>query len=560
MTTNNIHTEIINPDAGRVAMGMLRDTGYSFKAAIADIVDNCIDAVATDIFISSDISPDGKITISIADNGKGMDRDTLKDALKLGSTADEERKDRLGKFGVGLKTASFSFCKKLTVISKVKESDKYSMAYWDLDEIKQSGEWLSFWPTPTQKDLEPFKVFQEGTNQGTLIVWDNVDRLIRSDYAMPGGEHAKKAFDKKCQEAIRHLSLVFGRFINKKDKRAFDINIYWDKKEIPHFDPFLQDTGDARPQGAKDIPVKLRNSRLQKGDAPYLTSFYYAGYVLNRPDDEMSKDVKKIFLEQASDLGGRGQAQGIYVYRENRMIQHGGWFKAFKIEVHYTLARAEISYDNTLDEAFSLDVKKSAIDISINPAIFDELKDRLEPVRKVAENKYRDNQKSKDAANLPDRHGPGNSNITNVISENPSIVTSTITIKNPDTGDISVKNPTGSTNMTIEVISSEKEFNVKAVENISSGDLWELSADMDGKTVVNINRNHPFYSRIYGSIKSVQGNLGLDALFWVLGQLEYETVNDSDNTKKFWKHVRALGSSKLRYLTQELEWIEEPES
>ncbi len=134
MEDEQIKKIILQPDPARVMEG-LRDTGYEFNTAMADIVDNSIAADATIIKVKVDLRPDNSTVVYVADNGVGMDMNGLLNAMKYGSS---ERIDpsSLGKFGLGLKTASTAFCRKLSVLSKNSKSE-YNKVCWDLDFIVQ---------------------------------------------------------------------------------------------------------------------------------------------------------------------------------------------------------------------------------------------------------------------------------------------------------------------------------------------------------------------------------------------------------------------------------------
>ena len=134
MEDKDIQEIILEPDPSRVMEG-LRDTGYDFNTAVADIVDNSIAANATVVKVDVIMNPSGNVNIYIADNGCGMDMDGLKNAMRYGA-AKRQDPSSLGKFGLGLKTASTAFCRCLSVIS-VGENGEYNKVQWDLDEIKQ---------------------------------------------------------------------------------------------------------------------------------------------------------------------------------------------------------------------------------------------------------------------------------------------------------------------------------------------------------------------------------------------------------------------------------------
>ena len=148
MNENDI---MLPPDPARVMEG-LRDTGYDFNTAIADIIDNSIAAHATQIDILLEMDPQGEIFVYIADNGCGMDFEGLKNAMKYGS-AERTEKASLGKFGLGLKTASTAFCRSLSVISKGSDL-KVRKVQWDLDYISQTGQWNLRQPEINEDEME----------------------------------------------------------------------------------------------------------------------------------------------------------------------------------------------------------------------------------------------------------------------------------------------------------------------------------------------------------------------------------------------------------------------
>ena len=129
----------VPPDPERISEG-LRDTGYEFSTAVADIIDNSIAAGATVVDVRMAIDFGGKIFVSVADNGCGMDREGLINAMRYGSRRRVDPSS-LGKFGLGLKTASTAFCRRLSVISRNSAAGPLLKATWDLDHIAQSEKW-----------------------------------------------------------------------------------------------------------------------------------------------------------------------------------------------------------------------------------------------------------------------------------------------------------------------------------------------------------------------------------------------------------------------------------
>ena len=204
---SNLNDEIeLLPDPARIVNG-LRDTGYNFNTAIADIVDNSIAAKATKISINVSMDPSQNVRVYIADNGIGMDMAGLQNAMKYGSKERTE-KNSLGKFGLGLKTASTAFCKQLSLISRGPNDAEVRKVQWDLDYISDIGLWKLKIVPVDDEEVEILDMVASETT-GTLVVWNKVDRLLKSYQKQSA---AKKALEKKIDELRFHLSMVFQRF------------------------------------------------------------------------------------------------------------------------------------------------------------------------------------------------------------------------------------------------------------------------------------------------------------------------------------------------------------
>lgn len=165
-------TESVSPNISNFIKS-LRDIGYSFEVAVADVLDNSITAKAENIKIHTIDKP--AMIFCLLDDGEGMSEDELREAMRLATKDPDEKreKDDLGRFGLGLKTASFSQCKKLTVISKKKGC--ISAKQWDLNFISKKNQWLLI--TPEEIDSFPLIDELKLQKQGTLVVWELIDRV-----------------------------------------------------------------------------------------------------------------------------------------------------------------------------------------------------------------------------------------------------------------------------------------------------------------------------------------------------------------------------------------------
>lgn len=209
-------------------IGSMRSIGYTFESAIADIIDNSISAHAKNIQLSFPTEA-SNCFVSIMDDGVGLTEDELFNAMRYGSTACEETRsdDDLGRFGLGLKAASLSQCKILSVVSK--KDGRTTAFQWNYNHILMSGEWdLIILPEKEQRSLPNYDVFNNQAN-GTLVVWQDFDVI---DKATNG-----QIFTTLCayKETVSdYVSLIFHRFLNNHS-----LSIKLNQLNIEGQDPFL---------------------------------------------------------------------------------------------------------------------------------------------------------------------------------------------------------------------------------------------------------------------------------------------------------------------------------
>ena len=334
-----------------------RAIGYSLEAAVADIIDNSISASAKNIYVNFDWK--GEDTwISVKDDGVGMSNDELVQAMRPGSKnpLDDRGSKDLGRFGLGLKTASFSQCRKLSVISK-KEGYNSVFWTWDLDFVNQTGNWNLIKYLP---DEEKFIREIGELKSGSIVIWNDIDRLVKNFQ-----KNDSLAFEKFLQimlQVKKHLAMVFHRFIE-----GARIKIHFQDRLVEPWNPFLPT--ETATQGFPDEP--LCNGKV-----------IVKGYVL----PHKSKITEDKFRDAEGPKGWNAQ-QGFYIYRNERMLLAGDWLGMFRQEEHYKLARLEISLPNSLDAEWQIDIKKS---IARPPLILrDQLKAYASKVRAQAVEAYR---------------------------------------------------------------------------------------------------------------------------------------------------------------------------
>jgi len=332
-----------------------RAIGYSIQAAVADIIDNAVSAGAKNIWI--DFAWKGANTwLSIKDDGCGMNNKELIQAMRPGSRnpAEERNSKDLGRFGLGLKTASFSQCRRLSVLSKkVKSSDVFWT--WDLDYVNQTGKWelVQYLPKEFLKDLKDL-------TSGTVVIWNELDRLVKNLHEESTTAHDR--FLQTMEQVKRHLSMVFHRFIESKK-----ITIWFKGKKTEAWNPFLPD--HSATQKLPEDPAHKNKVKVR-------------GFVLPHKSKLTAEEFKK-----AEGPKGWNEQQGFYIYRNERMLLAGDWLGMFRKEEHYKLARIQIDLPNSLDEEWQIDIKKS---VARPPLVLrDQLKAYASRVRAQAVEVYR---------------------------------------------------------------------------------------------------------------------------------------------------------------------------
>lgn len=338
--------KIINlPPFAPVLMESTRAIGYSLEAAIADIVDNSISANATEISIK--FSPyDAVPYVSILDNGCGMTEQEINDAMRYGSQSSLNERDSndLGRFGLGLKTASLSQCRCLTVISK--HEGKVEARRWDLDEIYKNESWsLISLSADDLKEIPQYIEMLKPLESGTLILWEKLDRMLKGT-AVPD-----KLMNKLMDDVRDHLSLVFHRYI-AGESGIKKISIKMNGLEIKPKDPFLIG----------------RSTAFQADEKFIIDGFpvYVSAYMLPH--------ISALSREEKSELGGTEgltKNQGFYIYRNKRLLVWGTWFRMHRKDELSKLARVRVDVPNALDYLWTLDIKKST---AVPP---DDIKDNL---------------------------------------------------------------------------------------------------------------------------------------------------------------------------------------
>ena len=327
------------PPAKSLIQG-LRCIGYNFSTALADIIDNSISADAKHIQVLSN-PDDEEPYVVIFDDGHGMGFNELDNAMTLGSDRDEKEDSEyeLGRFGLGLKSASFSQCLRLTVASK--NCNRINAMRYDLNKIQEKNEWLLDILDSEEIDSLPEIDLLKKANTGTLVIWQCFDKIMEES------DSFKNSFINAIGVAKSHIELVFHRFWD-------DIEISFNGHRIEKRDPFLTNTPNHQEGRTMTINVDGQDIFVTPFVLPYANS-------LTEDNKRMLGNPKSIYDDQ-----------GFYIYRNKRLIIWGSWLR-MKIRSEFNkLARVRVDIPSSLDSLWMLDVKKSSAKIP------DKIKDQLQ--------------------------------------------------------------------------------------------------------------------------------------------------------------------------------------
>lgn len=337
-------TEPLPPNYAKLDVA-LRSIGYSLEIAVADLIDNSIDAKAKNILVRLITRPDGQLDLAIVDDGIGMDEKTLREAMRFGADVTNEI-DRLGKFGLGLKLASLSQAKEFSVLT-VKEGRVAGRA-WQEQGIAQGFASTVFDKKECEELLSQVIPDRAIRSSGTVVWWASLYRI--------GQRH--NITDEQVSKLIRrlenYLALALHRFLSGKARKiAITVDVLDRASQrlglpihLEALDPFDYDHS-----GNPDFPAAMMLDGEYKGRIKLKAHIW--------PPNSTAPNYKL--------PGGSNARQGFYFYRNNRLIQGGGWNGIREAEPHSSLARLEIDMAPDFDIDVSLDVKK--VEIQLPPPL-----------------------------------------------------------------------------------------------------------------------------------------------------------------------------------------------
>lgn len=527
-------SELINqPDAHRLIFG-LRDTGYNFNTAAADIIDNSIAANATEINVRIELAHDGRKFVYFGDNGDGMDKKTLYSAMRYGAPPRKSLAS-LGKFGLGLKTASSAICLKFTVVTRTNSGEALRKLAWDLEHVEEQNEWEMLQEPVTPDEEELF--LDLCGEKGTLVVWSKCDRLLSREYQEPGGSLEQQAIKRLSERLVDHIALTYHRFLAAPGWNGKQVKITVGGQPVSAWDPFFQEKAE------QALPKELQTLEIEREDGS-VDRATIKGWILPNSRD-LTPDQKK-----KAKITNHGQ--GFYIHREGRIIQCGGWLGVFgNVEPHTSTFRVEFDFDHRLDDAFKVNVMKSRI--LFDPALEEQLRKRLTPIYREADNRAR---RREQAAVVESGIDHGSANLA--IGRTPTATGAKVVSADPISKVATLSNKRGATiRLRIPVESNVQPGSVfvDAVDTITTGHLWEPAMRSEGSsgfvTGVKLNKHHEFYQKIYQrAATSGYAVEGMDLLLWAFAKAEHNNTNEDLNP--IFEDMREEISSNLRKLLRDV--------
>lgn len=327
---------------------------YDLAGALADLIDNSVKAQSRSIEIKCNYVCNGDCEVRIRDDGYGMSRDELVRAMKpaCANPLEERADDDLGRFGWGMKSASFSQCKVLTVVSL--RGGEIIAARWDLDNIDN---WeMDFFDGDQASQLLTDPIVGES---GTEVVWENCDRLSENQTI------SRDQFNEAISDARKKLALIFHRFLSGDNGRIPRLRIAINSTELEERDPFCRSNNATIPFNEEPIDVNSAGRRHTVKMQAYVLPHY-----------------SKLSAREYEDYGGQEgyvRNQGFYVYRNRRLIIWGTWFRLAKHGELSKLVRVRIDIPNALDEVWKITVDKS--DAQLPAALRERMKELVDKFR-----------------------------------------------------------------------------------------------------------------------------------------------------------------------------------
>lgn len=335
--------EEVPPDPA-ATIESLRSLGYSLDSAVADLVDNSIAARIGSLPVNVEVTlhwAGGESWLAVVDDGRGMTEDVLRQAMRIGSWDPQGQREShdLGRFGFGLKTASFSQCRELTVATRTVSDRQLLIRSWDLDHVRSTGKWelRASAPLGAGEILDHL----QPRSSGTVVLWRRLTSLVEPD-TRPDDQIARRRLTDQIAGLERHLGMTFGRYLTR-DYETLSLRL--NSQQVRSWDPFLTAFSWTQP---------LPRERPRIRDQVMVVQPYVLPY--------QGKLTAQEQAEAAGPMGWNAQ-QGFYIYRNDRLIAAGTWLglKGLNNADAYNLARISVDIPSSLDSEWSLNITKGTV-------------------------------------------------------------------------------------------------------------------------------------------------------------------------------------------------------
>jgi hypothetical protein len=523
----------------------LSDIGYDLNAAVADILDNSITrGKAKNIFIDFKKDSRSKFFLYILDDGKGMNSKILEEAMRIGSSNDDYEKGDLSKYGMGMKTASTSQAQKLTVLSKMDGCHQTAFA-WDMKHVNKTDKWemfkfnhseiLEIKKSIEKKGITSFEKLAAGKSW-TIVMWEDLVDIQKNYDSYRSNVTSESYFNKLLDDLKIYLRLVFHRFLVGENS-AKKTNIYLNNEKLKSLDPFCRIEEHTTELELSD---KNGNFVIKNGCSPIVVKRYILPTNPKKPGNFRFSSVEA--WDEASGTLSWNESQGYYVYRNNRLISWGGWYRTKALDEHDKLARASIDLTDEHDELFTIDVKKTRIQFP--EELKNHLKDNINS-KFIAEAKKRYNgseKKKNDVVNVVRERSKKVSHLYSELTNADNITVKEDTKKNQ----LTIKNKYGSKiteDLTYKMLDAGKKIMSEPLGNDYY--FWKMVPNPNNEFQVIVNSDHPFYDLVYGnSEKDKKFTAIMDAFLLAMSFVELKCI--TNNNELLFDQMREVASSNLK--------------
>jgi hypothetical protein len=528
----------------------LSDIGYDLNAAVADIIDNSISrGKAKNIYINFNCEENKKYYLNIMDDGIGMNSKILEEAMRIGSSNDDYASGDLSKYGMGLKTASTSQALKLIVLSKMNGCHQTAFS-WDQHHVNKTDKWemLKFNSSEitnlknkliSQNNVGTSKILN--SNSWTIVCWEQLTHFQKNYDSYSSKVTAENFFNRTIDNLEIYLRLVFHRFLSSEGK-ARKTNIFLNAKKLKTLDPFCRNEIHTK---ELELSESKGNYIIDKNLSPIIIRRYILPTNPKKPGNYKFSSIEA--WEEASGTMSWNESQGYYVYRNNRLVSWGGWYRTKALDEHDKLARASIDLTDEHDELFTIDIKKTRIQFP------EELKNHL-----------KDNVNSKFIAEAKKRYAGSEkqkTDVINVVREKVKKVShlssslvkeDNITITEGKTqSELIINNKYGkkiSDDMTYKMLEAGQKIISASFGN--SDLLWKMVPNPYNEFQVMVNTDHPFYNVVYGDAdKDKKITAIMDAFLFTLSFIELKCI--TNNNEMLFEQMKEVASTVLNKFIEE---------